>query len=215
MLRTEEYFAGLFDGEGTIGIYAVHKNNWCARLALVGTYKPMIEECQKFFKVGSIRTQKRQVTHKTPTKEYAYCKQGWRWLVANKKDIKYILEKIAPFLIEKKDQVEIVLSYLNNEIHGEEASLACKKAKQFVFPLEGEEPPQNTTKGRTPPNAKLTWAQVEAIREEYKNGSKQIDLVKKYNISKSNMSKLIKGLIYTNKPLFYSEQNILTAKQEE
>jgi len=207
MNRTSEYFAGLFDGEGTIGIYSVHKRNWYARLALVGTHKPMIEECQKFFKVGSVRTQKRQVTHKTPTKEYVYCKQGWRWLVTNKKDIKDILEKIAPFLIEKKEQAEIVLAYLNNEIYGEDASLACKTAKKFTFPLEGEEPPPNTTKGKSPYNAKLTWEQAEAVREEYKNGVKKADLAIKYKISKTNIGRLIAGNIYATKPLYYLEQN--------
>jgi hypothetical protein len=46
----DSYIAGLFDGEGSIGIYAVgngkinyNKTFWSIKIGIVGTYKPMIK----------------------------------------------------------------------------------------------------------------------------------------------------------------------------
>lgn len=83
-VRGDEYWAGIFDGEGTIGVYAA-SGYWSARMAVVGSYRPMIEEAYKHFGVGSFKTQKRQALQKTPMGlvDSKLGKQCWRWSVTH------------------------------------------------------------------------------------------------------------------------------------
>lgn len=214
---SKEYIAGLFDGEGSIGIYATNngvntasggKTYWAARLAIVGTHRPMIESVYKHFGIGQFSTQKRQKKTMTPKGEYdlALCKQGWLWAVTRKQEILYICEQIYPHLIEKSEQVKIAMDFCKNLIDGETASKLCKDAKRFSFPKELGEPLRRSTGSpcELNPSAKLTFVQAEDIRNMVKNGFRQIDLVKQFNVSKNTISNIISNKTYTHKPINYS-----------
>src|SRR3989304_3966745 len=117
LVMQDSYVAGLFDGEGTVGIYRTGKPKggsrwWSVRLALVGAHRPMIEAVYKYMGVGSFTTQKRQALQRAPSQDYGdgarLCKQGWRWIVTSRDGCKAVLERLLPFLIEKREQVEIV-----------------------------------------------------------------------------------------------------------
>ena len=54
------YFAGIFDGEGTVGVYAGGNNSltpsgnktyWSVKLVVCGVYKPTIDAIWNHFKV--------------------------------------------------------------------------------------------------------------------------------------------------------------------
>lgn len=137
--------AGLFDGEGSIGIYKVtngrgtnsgQKVYWTARAAIVGTHRPMIEAFSRAVGFGTFTTQKRQAIQRTPKGE-VLGKQGWKWFCSNKPGLLLLHDMLSPHLIEKKAQFAIVAAYCRGEIGGEEASELCKEAKKFSFSSDG------------------------------------------------------------------------------
>ena len=123
------YFAGLFDGEGTVGIYSVRQEYWSVRMQIVGTHKPMIKALYDFVGDGSFTIQSKQKNYK----------QGWKWCLSNRSIIKRVLLNITPYLIEKKEQAQIVIDYLDGNLDGRVASSLCKEAKQFSFPFNKED----------------------------------------------------------------------------
>jgi hypothetical protein len=197
------YIAGFFDGEGTVGIYKVNRsksiNSWMVRLSICGAYRPSIVELKEVLKYGSITTQKRQALHQTPSRTYepGLCKQGWRWTITNKKDIKDFLEKLRPYLREKADQADIVLDFINGNISGENAEMLCKLAKKFEF--SGEEIFYRTdSSGSNNPVAKLNEEDVIRIKNRLARGESQTVIAKEYNINKSTIYKIAKGISWTH-----------------
>jgi len=216
MNRTDEYFAGLFDGEGTVGIYAVNsgrkdkdsgsKTYWTTRLGIVGTHRPMIEACQSHFGFGSLATQKRQKKQMTPRGEIdpKLCRQGWRWSITNRAQISIFLERITPYLFEKKIQCEVVMRFIKGELDGEQASLLCKKEKQFSFPANLGENKKGYCQS-VAPNRKLDWEKILEIRRLYhKEGLTAKELYVKYGVSDTTMYKILNRQTYIRPPLNYS-----------
>ena len=134
------YFAGLFDGEGTVGIYAVGRKYWSVRMQIVGTHNPMIKSVYNFIGKGSFTAQKRQgkITqiHNKVYEDDISIKQGWRWTLCDRQSIRNVLIDILPYLIEKKDQALIAIDFIDGNLDGDSASILCKEAKRFKFPLE-------------------------------------------------------------------------------
>lgn len=203
----DAYFAGLFDGEGSVGIYRATNGKetqsgnqvyWTVKLSLVGTYRPMVEAACAYFAVGRVRAQKRQALIQTPSRSYTECKQGWRWSVTRRSEIQSVLTRILPFLHEKKVQVEIVLAFLSGETTGDEASVDCKEAKRFSFPLVEKEIPARSTgsPGTQNPNSKLSTYQIQLIRTRVSAGDKQAQVAREYGVSKTIVSRLIRGKTY-------------------
>lgn len=197
------YSAGLFDGEGTVGVYRVKNGRktisgktvyWTTRLTITGTYRPVIEKLHSFFKYGSVSLQKRQKKHRTPGKIYdsELCKQCWRWQITNKNNIKDFINQIRPLLMEKAEQVDIVLKFISGELDGPTASKLCKEAKKFEY--YGEEIfAEKNFKGSKNPIAKLDEAKVKIIKESLSKGIRQVDLARQYGVSKSVIFKIAKG----------------------
>lgn len=199
------YVAGLFDGEGTVGIYRVKRKETCARgypdyfaakLAIVGTHKPMIEAVYNFAQMGHFSTQKRQMLHTSPQQGKKYsvdgreesklCKQGWRFTLTSKIEIEKFLLNIVEFLHEKKRQVEIVLAFFKGDIVGSDAVNACRAAKKFNFPAtDWVEPTRRIPKfkGENNPFAKLSNEQVRELRKRANNGSSNEELMRDYGIA--------------------------------
>jgi hypothetical protein len=203
--RSDEYYAGLFDGEGTVGVYAAGAsvNGWSARLCIVGTHRPMIVSCYEHFGVGSFASAKRQAIGTLPSGGNPRLgKQGWRWMVTRRREVNMILTRIAPYLIEKKEQSEIVLRFISGELNGSEASQMCKVAKRFSFDASLGEPPKRATgsKAEDNPNARLTFAKANEIREMINNGTKQVEVCKLLGLSKTMVSRIALGRTYTHAP---------------
>ncbi len=137
----DAYVAGLFDGEGSVGIYRSggSRGSWySARLSIVGVHRPMIEAVYQHIGMGLFTTQKRQSLQRTPRGDYGdgarLCKQGWRWMVTSRSEAEAVLRRLLPYLHEKREQVEVVLEFLVGRLSGKEAETRCKAAKRFNFP---------------------------------------------------------------------------------
>jgi hypothetical protein len=144
MYRSDAYFAGLFDGEASVGVYGVTngrntksagKKYWAVRLCIAMTHKPTLDACLEHFNVGTVTTQKRQSSNVKGIEYIANvnCKQGWRWIVTNKRDVEMVLDRLLPHLIEKYEQAELALAYCRGEIEGELACIKLKDAKRFNY----------------------------------------------------------------------------------
>ena len=138
------YFAGLFDGEGSVGVYRVtngqiaqpsgHRIYWGIRLSIVGIYRPIIVEAHEFWG-GGFGKQKRQALQKTPGGVYdpKLCRQGWRWQLTSRHAIHSFLTDVFPYLREKKEQAGVAMKFCEGGIPGDEASALLKSAKLFEF----------------------------------------------------------------------------------
>ncbi len=198
----DSYVAGLFDGEGTVGIYKVSGNGksktigdwWTIKIAIGGAYRPMIEAVFNHMKMGSFTTQKRQSIQRTPTENYGegerLCKQGWRWIVTSRKECRQVLERLLPYLIEKKEQVQLSLDFIDGKIEGTEAALRCKELKKVSFPAtDWIEPPKRSTgmRGMNNPMSKVTDDQVREIRKRYAAGENKLALANEFGFT-SNLA---------------------------
>lgn len=138
------YFAGLFDGEGTIGVYgngsrpSGKRDYWMCRLSIVGIYRPSIVEAHARWG-GGFGKQKRQALQRTPAGHYdpKLCRQGWRWTLTHRHKIHAFLTDVLPYLREKRQQVEVALAFCEGKIDGDVASEILRQAKKFEF--DGEE----------------------------------------------------------------------------
>jgi hypothetical protein len=216
----DAYIAGLFDGEGSVGIYRVSngmqtasgkKVYWAVRLSIVGAHRPMIEAVWRATGIGLFTTQKRQNIQRTPRMDYAVrpqrtpevrlCKQGWKWQITDRGGIRSILERIRPHLFEKACQSDIVLSYLRDEISGKEASLRCKEAKRFTFPV-GDFPEYAPRRlgshcGLRNPAATITPRMANAIKEALASGLTQKVVAKRFDIGQSSVSRIFRKAHWT------------------
>lgn len=199
------YAAGVFDGEGSVGLYATsngksEKVYWAVKLSVVGTHRPMIEALSEHFGVGSFTTQKRQTVRRTPSRDYEadMCKQGWRWSVQSKRDVAAVLREILPYLIEKREQAEAVLRYCEGDLDGETAARLCKAAKQFEFPLgdfDSYAPRVNSGNltGASNPAASITENTARAIKQALTRGRKGVEVAEEFGVSKHLVSKIKTG----------------------
>jgi DNA invertase Pin-like site-specific DNA recombinase len=211
--RGDEYFAGLFDGEGTVGIYPIgpyERICWSCRLSIVGTFRPQIEAAYLHFGLGSLSTQKRQALQRLPkglSIDPKLCKQSWRWLIQRKEEVLNVLERVYPYLMEKREQAEVVMKFCKGELDGETASKMCKEAKQFEFPaFTGESPRKSTgSPAEWNPASKLSYEKAQEIRRLVAEGMKQAEAAKSYKVSKHIISRIINNLTYTRPPMSYSK----------
>jgi hypothetical protein len=201
-----EYIAGLFDGEGTVGIYKVtngesEKIYWSITLNISGSFRPVLEAIQAFFGFGSIYSSKRNkklIATRYGSLDTSLCKQGWRWEIRNKNDSKEFLSKILPHLHEKKEQVELTLAFIDGKIAGPEASLQCKALKKFNFTKEDnlEIKLHTDLAGCKSPCAKFNEENLKDIRTRLEYGEMQSSIAKSYNTNRSVIWKIKHGLSY-------------------
>jgi|SRR3972149_3762543 len=210
----DSYIAGIFDGEGSVGVYAVHTNGrrknaggwWTVRMSITGTHRPMIEAIYNHFGLGHFTTQKRQSLQRTPRGDYGegakMCKQGWKWGLTSRKDCSEVLQRILPYLIEKREQVQIALDFIEGKIEGREANKLCTQAKHFNFPKESFVEPSRRNgamRGSSHALSKLSDTQVAEARKKYKEDEvTQIAMARKYGVSQTLMHRCLKELTYSN-----------------
>lgn len=205
----DAYIAGLFDGEGSVGIYRASNGRstesgskiyWGCRLAIAGSHRPMIEELHKHIPGSTMIEDKRKVDKVAPNgKRYALgqARPVFKVQLAHKKLILEFLERIRPYLWEKAEQVAIAMAYCRGALNGEKASEQCKAAKKFSFDVtdlpERESAPCN--KGEDNPMSKLSESDVRQIKLRLKNGKRGIkaQLAREYRVSKTTILKIDQG----------------------
>lgn len=197
------YAAGVFDGEGSVGLYKVtngksDKSYWSVKLAIVGTHRPMMEGLANHFGIGTFTTQKRQAVRRMPNGAETLGKQGWKWTVTSKADVSAVLREILPYLIEKREQAEAILRYCEGDLDGDTAARMCKEAKQFEFAVgdfEAYAPRVNNGNlaGVNNPAATITNDVVVSIKQDLARGDRGVDIAKRYGVSKHVVSKIKTG----------------------
>lgn len=217
IIKGNEYYAGLFDGEGSIGVYACGNGRknldtyWSPKIAVCGCYKSMIENLYKFYRVGNFSTQKRQAISSCPSGKFdsKLGKQGWKWYVSKRCDIKFVLTQILPFLEEKKEQALIMISFLNDEILGEKANQKLTELKQINFPADGFETNKITIGNSSESNskAKLNFITAQLVRARFQNGETQISLAKELDATPTIINRIVLGLTYKNPPSIHYTKN--------
>lgn len=197
----DAYFAGLIDGEGTMGVYAVGNGKdgntyWSPKFALHGTHRPMLVAAFEHFGVGRFGEGKRNPGH------HLGGKPQWVWSVSSKGKIASVLECVVPFLIEKREQALTMLDYCNGEIDGEHASLLLREQKRVEFPhsLGGSAYLKRGTPSEACPTSRTTWAVAEEIRRRVADGEKQADLCREYGFSRTLVSRIVLRKTYINEP---------------
>lgn len=211
----DKYIAGLFDGEGSVGIYRITNGKrlasgkiapsaeivyWTARLSISGTYRPMIEEVAKYMPGASFIGDIRKKDHKTPGKTYSQgqCRPGFKAQIQCRAQVVAFLKRIRPYLWEKAEQVDIVLKWANGELDGETASNMCKEAKRFKFEAEGIKTVKKVRQdsGAGAYQSKLTQEQVDDIRKRAAEGERQVDLAEEYGVNRQMINKVVHGKTY-------------------
>jgi hypothetical protein len=97
------YFAGFFDGEGSIGLYK-HKgkksDTWSRSISITNSFLPVLELMHQCFG-GQLR--------KGPPRSKPHHKETWKWHVDTKSEIPRVLRLLRPFLMEKAEQADLMI----------------------------------------------------------------------------------------------------------
>ena len=99
------YLAGLFDGEGCIGLYNEKKSNYFATYLYVTNTD---------FRAAKWLTDRVPYGKIKPRVRYKN-KPVWEWLVRKREHVKEILQTLLPYLVIKVDQASVLLSYMDEE----------------------------------------------------------------------------------------------------
>lgn len=197
----DAYFAGLIDGEGTMGVYATGNGKdgntyWSAKFAVHGAYRPMILSAHEHFGVGQFSTAKRNPGH------HLGGKPQWLWQVCSKGKIAHVLERVIPYLMEKREQAATMIAYCKGEISGDAAQGILREQKRIEFPHsigEGVRLPRGTP-SETCQISRTTWAIAEEIRRRVENGERQADLYREYGLTKTIVNRIVLRKTYVTEP---------------
>lgn len=119
-----EYVAGFIDGEGSFGIYRDKGNKgFRHRISISNTHRPCLELIQKKYG-GSLNTKKKMISG-IPH----YCHELH---VRAEKQMKALLQDIAPFLVVRKEQAHVFEQSLNGQVPVAHAALRLKAMKRAV-----------------------------------------------------------------------------------
>lgn len=116
-MLSDEYIAGFMDGEGSFLLYTVLKKGklkngevrmypyTSARVSVANTHRPVLEQMRERY--GGLLLLKGEAGVRRATKNcYALF---WR-----RDEMKILLPRIIPFLVEKKERAQAVLDYLES-----------------------------------------------------------------------------------------------------
>lgn len=120
------YLAGLFDGEGCVGIYRAGRKagRMAVRVEMGVTYLPVLTAIQEFLGYGQI----------TPRGGRGGCdKQLWRYGISDRRRVLEFLKTVEPYLHEKREQVQLVLDHLERGLPDSVAAARCREMKRFEF----------------------------------------------------------------------------------
>lgn len=114
---TPEYLAGLFDGEGCVGIYSNGVGYLACSVQIELKYLPVLEQIAEQFG-GYIYSRDSRDTH--------------QWCSRKRSIVENFLTTVAPHLHEKKAQADLALLWLQGVI-GAEARDMMKELKVIAF----------------------------------------------------------------------------------
>ena len=119
MTPSSEYFAGFFDGDGSMGIYYGGKG--AVRMCIAtNTYLPVLELYMD--KYGG------RINDKLPIRGQR--KKCYQWTIGAKAAIRTFLEDIEPHLVEKKIQAQVMLGEVNGLIFTDDAAAVLRELKK-------------------------------------------------------------------------------------
>lgn len=102
------YIAGLFDGEGS-----AYSNKRRSYFAIVNCNKEVLEKIQGFVGRGSIYVSKRNLDK---------WKISYKYVLSSNENVSFILKKIIPYLIIKKQRCEKIIEIIQQKkLKNEEA----------------------------------------------------------------------------------------------
>ena len=103
------YLAGVFDGEGSIGLYYCKSHSVPkVQITITNTDFNLRDWLKSKILWVSIHNRK-------PNNGRLGTKDLWHWKVSNRGQVKAILEVLVPFLIVKLSQTKLILSLLDDE----------------------------------------------------------------------------------------------------
>lgn len=130
-LPSLDWFAGFFDGEGSIGLYwnkgskdsryrSGHKTGcWIRSVTILHTHRPTLLLWKQRFGGRVAINRIGKGTHKTT----------WVWTVGSVLYILWVLDSLIPKLREKKPQAEVMRSCLRGTVTHEKAARMLKRLK--------------------------------------------------------------------------------------
>ena len=129
--KTKAYMAGLMDGEGCFSIFKTFKSNYVNYRPFVGFTngsKALMQWAVNHF-VGTINYQKAAMNGGYLSKPL------YHWRLYGRKSVGFFLTSISPYLIEKRQQANILLEYLNldgqiNPVKRDELFVKLREAKK-------------------------------------------------------------------------------------
>lgn len=125
-MRSEDvaYLAGLFDGEGSVYMQMPKgRSNLNLALRIVMCDRAPLQWVVDTFGVGTIYD--RPVRADRPKASVSY-----EWKMGKRAEIRKLCDLMHPYLIVKRWQVEVMLSYISGLTPGEQAALRCKNLKR-------------------------------------------------------------------------------------
>lgn len=101
------YIAGIFDGEGTMGIYTYKTHSPSPVLAVAGNYLPMLAALQEHFGFGSVFSYDGTRAHSDGAIRAPISS---RWQVRTWEGAVAFLTEVRPYLMEKAEQADVFLA---------------------------------------------------------------------------------------------------------
>ena len=132
------WLAGIWDGEGTFGINRLKRKNeksyaYHGRLTLSNTSEEMICEIERIFGLLGVKAHFwREKTSRKPTHKKAV------HITLNKQDhVRYVCEKIQPYIVAKKERVSILLEYVISRQQYKKIAIRGEKGRILGVKTQG------------------------------------------------------------------------------
>jgi hypothetical protein len=124
------YIAGLFDGEGTIGIWPNSERKYGCRVAIYNTHKEVMDWLS--MKMGGA------VDVQSKDKRPCY-----RWQISHRQSIRVFIKAVQPYTIIKAAQLRLMLEFFQTDSGSQERRMelvqAMKDAKRESHPTPSDD----------------------------------------------------------------------------
>lgn len=100
----------------------IKSSSWVRIVTIGASYKPVLDEIIKYLGYGYLS--KKPKSKNRPM---------WYWIIGGKENINDFLNRVLPFLHEKRIQAELMLREVNGESSGQEIAPMLKQAKRFRY----------------------------------------------------------------------------------
>ncbi len=126
-MPSDEYFAGLFDGEGSI---SANRQGWKVCISMTNTYREVLELLQLRFG-GKVKKVKWKNSN-----HFKEIKDRWYWRTQKASEMKGFLSAVYPYLIIKKNQAKIAFLILDKmNVQGARNPIPMIERKDLVEKL--------------------------------------------------------------------------------